>query len=126
MNTLQIISIAVSMVCVIITTVLAWIMLNKRTQTEVSFTGVPVDKSDFDTTVKEIKRGMVSISDEIKNVKSSAAADLNREVVAVHNRVNEVLSAVSNIKGVVEQLSLRIGELRGDLKANLAERRNSL
>jgi hypothetical protein len=40
---------------------------------------------------------------------------ISEEVTVVHNRVNEVLAAVSTIKGVVEQLSVRIGQLSGDI-----------
>lgn len=48
MSMLQIISTALNMICVVITTALAWVMLNKTNKTEVTFTGVPVDKKDFE------------------------------------------------------------------------------
>jgi len=48
MNQLQIVNIVVSVVCVIIMTVLAWVTLYRRNRTEVSFTGTPVDKKEFD------------------------------------------------------------------------------
>lgn len=48
MNILQIISTALDMLCLVITTVLAWVMLNKTNRTEVSFSGTPVDKKEFE------------------------------------------------------------------------------
>ena len=53
MDTLLIISTALSMICLVITTALAWVMLNKTSRTEVSFTGVPVDKKDFEKHQRE-------------------------------------------------------------------------
>jgi hypothetical protein len=55
MNTLQIASTALSMICLVITTVLAWVMLNKTNKTEVTFTGTPVDKKEFERHQKENK-----------------------------------------------------------------------
>jgi TolA-binding protein len=43
------------MICLVITTVLAWVMLNKTNKTEVSFMGVPLDKRDFEKHEREDK-----------------------------------------------------------------------
>jgi transposase len=53
MNTLQIASTVLSMLCLVITTVLAWVMLNKTNKTEVTFTGTPVDKKEFERHQRE-------------------------------------------------------------------------
>jgi len=53
MNTLQIISIAVSMICTVIMAVIAWVMMYRVNKTEVTFTGTPVDKKEFEKHERE-------------------------------------------------------------------------
>jgi hypothetical protein len=53
MNTLQIISIAVTMICTVIMAVIAWVMVYRVNRTEVSFTGTPVDKKEFEKLQRE-------------------------------------------------------------------------
>ena len=55
MNTLEIVSIAVSMICVVITTILAWVAIAKAQKVQVTFAGTPVDKKEFDKEVQENK-----------------------------------------------------------------------
>jgi uncharacterized protein HemY len=53
MNTLQTASAAISMICTIIMVVLAWVMMYRVNRTEVSFTGTPVDKKEFERLQRE-------------------------------------------------------------------------
>lgn len=55
MTILEIISTALNMICLVITTVLAWVMLNKTNKTEVTFTGTPLDKKEFERHQQENK-----------------------------------------------------------------------
>ena len=48
MNTLNVVSVVVSMLCVIIMCVLAWVTIYRVQKTEVSFSGTPTDIEDFD------------------------------------------------------------------------------
>jgi hypothetical protein len=52
MNSLQIVSIVLSMICVVITTILAWVAIAKAQKVQVTFAGTPVDKKEFEKHVE--------------------------------------------------------------------------
>jgi hypothetical protein len=113
MNSLQIISITVSMICVIICTVLAWITLNKTTKTEVSFSGTPTDEKDFDKHVEEDTKAHEQLFAKIGGVergveqrmtarldKSEAEAIESRRLM--HAELATVSKEVAGLKSALE------------------------
>ena len=103
MGSLQIVSIIISTVCVIICTVLAWITLNKTSRTEVSFTGTPTDKKEFDKYVAENKQAHEQLFAKIggveRGLEQRMTARLDRseaEALAMHRQMHGDLSKVSS------------------------------
>ncbi len=113
MNSLQIISIIVSTVCVVICTVLAWITLTKTTKTEVTFTGTPTDKKDFDKHVAENKQAHEQLFAKIggaeRGLEQRTATRLEKfEAEAITSRrlmhadLGKVSADVSGLKSALE------------------------
>jgi hypothetical protein len=113
MSSLQIISIIVSMICVIICTVLAWITLNKTTKTEVSFTGTPTDKTDFDKHVAENRQAHEQLYAKIggaeRGLEQRMTARLEKcesEAIAsrrlMHADLSKVSTDVAGLKSALE------------------------
>jgi hypothetical protein len=113
MNSLQIISITVSTICVIICTVLAWITLTKTTRTEVSFTGTPTDKKDFDKHVAENKQAHEQLHAKIggaeRGLEQRMTARLEKceaEAIAsrrlMHADLGKVSADVAGLKSALE------------------------
>ncbi len=113
MDSLQIISITVSTVCVIICTVLAWITLTKTSRTEVSFTGMPTDKKDFEKHVAENKQAHEQLHAKIggaeRGLEQRMTARLEKceaEAIAsrrlVHAELGKVSADVAGLKSALE------------------------
>jgi hypothetical protein len=113
MDSLQIISITVSTVCVIICTVLAWITLTKTSRTEVSFTGMPTDKKDFEKHVAENKQAHEQLFARIggaeRGLEQRMTARLEKieaEAIAsrrlVHVELGKVSSDLAGFKSALE------------------------
>jgi hypothetical protein len=55
MNITLVVCAIISGICVIVTTVVAWVALKQTSRVAVSFTGTPVDKKDFEQHLREYK-----------------------------------------------------------------------
>jgi hypothetical protein len=80
MNTLQICSIVVSGICVIITTCLAWIMMFRKSQTEVTFSGTPVDKKEFERHVEQDVIDHNAIHSRLGGIERGVEARVNARI----------------------------------------------
>lgn len=110
MSTLQIVSTVLSMLCVTITTVLAWVMLNKTSKTEVTFTGTPVDKKEFDKYERENK-------DEHERIFS--------KLEKVHFRINPIEGEIGALRQASENNTARLVQMDGKID-RLIERTKEL
>jgi hypothetical protein len=107
MNSLQTISTVLNMLCLVITTVLAWLMLTRTAKTEVSFTGVPIDKKEFERHQRDNK-------DEHEKI----FATLGGVERGVENRLNAKLDAMrAEAKADREKLHFRINPIEGEICA---------
>jgi hypothetical protein len=96
------------MICLVITTVLAWVMLNKTTRTEVTFTGTPVDKKEFEKHQRENK-------DEHEKI--FAKFD------AMHSRINPIEGAICALREASEIHTARLVQMEAKID-RLIERTN--
>lgn len=132
MNELQIASIVVGMICVVICTILAWVTLTKTTRTEVSFTGTPVDKKEFEKHVAEnahvhenifsriggaergvetrinarletISNNVVGLSQKMQDDKTEILERGEERTAVMHERINELVGAVGRLQGRIEK-----------------------
>jgi len=108
MNFLQIANIALSMVCLIITTVLAWVTIYRTNRTEVTFTGIPVDKKDFEKHQRENK-------DEHDRFFA--------KLESLHFRINPIEAEISGLRQASENNTTRLVQLDAKLD-RLIERIN--
>jgi hypothetical protein len=116
-NSLQIISITVSTVCVIICTVLAWINLTKTTKTEVSFTGTPTDKKEFDQLVAENKQ----THDQLFAKIGFAERGLEHRMIARLEKVEtESISSRRLMHADLGKVSADVSGLKSALEGNTA------
>jgi hypothetical protein len=108
MNTLQLVNIALSMICMIITTVLAWATIYRTNKTEVTFTGTPVDKKEFEKHERENKdehdRFLVKIE-------------------KLHQRINPIEAEIFALRQAGELNSTRLVQMDGKID-RLIERTN--
>ena len=74
MNTLQIISIAVSLLGTVITTVLAWVVIYRVNKVQVSFSGEPVDRKDFERLMAGNDAAHAQLFSKLGGVERGAAA----------------------------------------------------
>jgi len=117
MNSLQIISIIVSMICVIICTVLAWITLNKTTKTEVSFTGTPTDKKEFDKHVAENKQAHEQLFAKI----GGAERGLEQRMTArLEKCESEAIASSRLVHAEFSKVGTDVAALKSALEANIA------
>jgi hypothetical protein len=100
MNTLQVVNIALSMICVVITTALAWVAIYRRNKTEVSFTGTPVDKKEFERHQRENK-------DEHERFLS--------RIDAVHFRINPIEGQICALREASETNTARLIQMDGKI-----------
>ena len=107
MNTLQIVSIAVSLICVVITTILAWVAIAKAQKVQVTFAGTPVDKKDC--------AGMMADTKEKIEHLFSKMGGIERGIEGRSNARIEALQAES--KADREKLHLRINPIEGEICA---------
>ena len=107
MNTLEIVSIAVSMICVVITTVLAWVAIAKAQKVQVTFAGTPVDKKEFDKEVQENKEEHDRIFAKLGGLERGVESRLNAKIDAV----------IAEGKTDREKLHFRINPIEGQICA---------
>jgi hypothetical protein len=103
MNTLQVISIALSMVCVVITTVLAWVAIARAQKVQVTFAGTPVDKKEFEREAQDNRQEHDKIVSRIGGVERGMESRLN--ALQAESRTDR------------EKLHLRINPIEGELCA---------
>ncbi len=107
MNTLEIVSIAVSMICVVITTILAWVAIAKAQKVQVTFAGTPVDKKEFDKEVQENKEEHDRIFAKLGGLERGVESRLNAKIDAV----------IAEGKTDREKLHFRINPIEGQICA---------
>jgi hypothetical protein len=107
MNTLQIVSIALSMICVVITTILAWVAIAKAQKVQVTFAGTPVDKKEFDRQVQENKEEHDRIFSKLGGIERGVEGRLNAKL--------DAMSAESKLDR--EKLHFRINPIEGEICA---------
>ncbi len=126
MNQLQIVNIVVSVVCVIIMTVLAWVALYRGNKTEVTFTGTPVDQKIFDKHVAENKgehdrifaklggseRGMEA---RCQTRMSLAEAEAKESRRILHRDVAEIDRKVAKLEANDETNTTRLVQMDGKI-----------
>lgn len=83
MNTLQIVSIALSMVCVVITTILAWVAIAKAQKVQVTFAGTPVDKKDCASMMLDAKEKIDDLFAKVGGVERGVEGRLNIKLDAM-------------------------------------------
>ena len=107
MNTLEIVSIALSMICVVITTILAWVAIAKAQKVQVTFAGTPVDKKEFDRQVQENKEEHDRIFSKLGGIERGVEGRLNAKL--------DAMSAESKLDR--EKLHFRINPIEGEICA---------
>ena len=112
MNTLQIASIILSGICLIITTVLAWVMLYRVNKTEVSFTGTPVDKKEFERALAEKQIEIEWLREENTKVWVKMETDHKESLKAVSMVEGDLKAARATIDMINQQCGLMMLELR--------------
>jgi hypothetical protein len=107
MNTLEIVNSVVTMICLIITAIIAWVAIYRRNRVDVSFSGVPLDKKEFEKHQRENK-------DEHEKI----FAKLGGVERGVENRLNAKLDAMqAESKTDREKLHFRINPIEGEICA---------
>jgi hypothetical protein len=126
MNQLQIVNIVVSVVCVIIMTVLAWVTLYRRNRTEVSFTGTPVDKKEFDKHVEENRGEHERIFAKLGGVERGVEGRLNAKLDAMaaeskndreklHERINPIEGEICALRQASETNTTHLVQMDGKI-----------
>lgn len=122
MNLLQIFSTVLDMICLVITTVLAWVMLNRRNKTEVSFTGTPLDKRDFEKHERENKAEHERIFTTLGGVERGVESRLNAKLDAMreesktdreklHSRINPIEGEICALRQASETNTARLVQM---------------
>jgi hypothetical protein len=122
MNTLQIVSIALSMICVVITTVLAWIAIAKAQKVQVTFAGTPVDKKDFDRQTQENKEEHDKIFAQIGVLERGVEARISARIEALaaegkldreklHHRINPIEGEICALRQASENNTARLVQM---------------
>jgi hypothetical protein len=122
MNTLEIVSIALSMICVVITTILAWVAIAKAQKVQVTFAGTPVDKKEFEKLEQEnkeeherlfskiggVERGIQGkINDELKQMAREGKEDREK----LHLRINPIETELGALREASETNTTRLVQM---------------
>jgi hypothetical protein len=107
MNILQIISIALSMVCVVITTILAWVAIAKAQKVQVTFAGTPVDKKDCGVMMADAKEKIDHLFSKLGGMERGVEGRLNARLDAM----------AAESKTDREKLHFRINPIEGEICA---------
>jgi hypothetical protein len=118
MNTLQIVAVSISLIGTIITTVLAWVVIYRVNKVQVSFTGEPVDKKEFDRQGLSNDAVHAQIFSRIGGVERGAAQSLkeyelaaNESLRAMHRDVETIGRQVSSLSTATEGNTSRLVQL---------------
>jgi hypothetical protein len=126
MNTLQTVSTILSMLCLVITTVLAWLMLTRTSKTEVSFTGTPMDKKEFERHEQENKHEHEKIIATLSGVERGVETRLNAKLDAMqaeakadreklHFRINPIEAEICALRHASETNTTRLVQMDGKI-----------
>ena len=126
MNQLQVANIIVSVICVIIMTVLAWVTIYRVNKTEVTFTGTPVDQKVFDRHVEENKGEHDRIFAKLGGVERGVEGRLNAKLDAMaaeskcdrekmHFRINPIEGEICALREASETNTTRLVQMDGKI-----------
>jgi hypothetical protein len=107
MNTLQIVSIALSMICVVITTILAWVAIAKAQKVQVTFAGTPLDKKEFERHQQDNKEEHDKLFAKLGGIERGVESRLNAKLDAM----------AAESKTDREKLHFRINPIEGEICA---------
>jgi hypothetical protein len=117
MNTLNIASAIVSMICMIIMAVLAWVVIYRKSRTEVSFTGIPTEKLEFDRHCQENKAAHDQLFAKIGGVERGVEA---RMTARIEKAEAESLSSRRLMHADMSKLSADVAGIKAGLEGNTA------
>jgi hypothetical protein len=107
MNTLEIVSIALSMICVVITTILAWVAIAKAQKVQVTFAGTPVDEKDCAVMMADAREKIDHLFSKVSGVERGVEGRINAKI--------EMMQAEA--KADREKLHFRINPIEGEICA---------
>ena len=119
MNALQVISTALSMISTVIMVVLAWVMIYRVNRTEVTFTGTPVDKKEFEKHQQENKEEHNRIFAKL----DAMAAEFKNDREILHFRINPIEGEICALRQASETNTTRLVQMEGKID-RLIERMN--
>ena len=119
MNSLQVISTALSMISTVIMVVLAWVMIYRVNRTEVSFTGTPVDKKEFEKHQEENRQEHERIFAKLDAMAAESKTD--REIL--HFRINPIEGEICALRENSETNTARLVQMEAKID-RLIERMN--
>jgi ABC-type nickel/cobalt efflux system permease component RcnA len=111
MNTLQIISTVLSMASTVIMVALAWVMIYRVNRTEVTFTGTPVDKKEFEKHQQENKEEHEKIFAKLEAMAAESKTD--REIL--HFRINPIEGEICALRTASETNTARLVQMDGKI-----------
>lgn len=111
MNILQIISTALGMISTVITVVLAWVMIYRVNRTEVSFTGTPVDKKEFEKHEEENREEHARIFAKLDLM----AAEYKRDREELHGRINPIEGSICALRANSEMNTPRLAQMEAKI-----------
>jgi hypothetical protein len=95
------------MICVVITTILAWVAIAKAQKVQVTFAGTPVDKKECALMMQEAREKIEHLFSKVGGVERGVEGRLNAKI--------EALSAEG--KADREKMHLRINPIEGEICA---------
>jgi outer membrane murein-binding lipoprotein Lpp len=135
MTTTELVSSIISAVCMIITAVLAWVSIYRVNRVNVSFSGVPVDKQEFDQQVQENKEDHDKLFSRIGGVERGLEArmtaridkfetDANTTRRLMHKDIEQIGHDTAALKKEAEIANQRMFQMDGKID-RLIERQNT-
>jgi len=76
--------------------------VNRKARREVTFAFEPASKEEFDKVVDTIKSDMASLREQMRQDRDVAQAAQEKRTIALHERINQILAAVSELRGRIE------------------------
>jgi hypothetical protein len=99
------------MISTIITVVLAWVMIYRVNKTEVSFTGTPVDKKEFEKHQFENKEEHNKIFAKLDAMAAESKSDRER----LHFRINPIEGEICALREASETNTTRLVQMDGKI-----------
>lgn len=111
MNIFQIISTVMSLLCSVITAILAWVMVYRVNRTEVSFTGTPVDKSEFEKHQQQNQDEHEKIFAKLDEVFAESKHDCDK----LHGRINPIEGEICALRQASETNTMRLVQMEAKI-----------